>query len=634
MNHRSLFLAGVLALSTATLPAATLTVTTTNNYLPDGVTIAPNSLLEALETAGDADTIKFNIPGTGPFVIATPQSGYPLITVNDLTIDGYTQPGATPNTHSILAGNNARLQIVLDSSTGPGQRTLLGPLNNPGFGDSESAILAFLGAQNPTVRGLSFLSRHTDESDTDPDIYCVALANDSTGARLQGCWFGLAPDGQTVSGGRSAVASFKGDGGTQSSGLVFGTDGDGVNDVAEFNVCVGLALAIHLETSNVKVSGNYINVFPDGLTFFDTQGLANDKGIDVEAIENGEGHNMVIGTDGDGISDANERNVIAHSVYDRTVELWGAKATNVVIAGNYFGVGIDGVTPSPVPTNASPDFVQIKQQGSIRIGSNGDGISDNLEGNLIVGTPGDRFVDATGTQNATTITQVTVRGNRLVNCQFAAVPFGNPSLVYAQYYSTVVEDATQAVPVIGPVANDVLSVSFAAPNAANYPYAVIDLYACDPAGLTNRHYWPSPMVHPGTWLGSYVDNGPGDLDPNQNAFAIALSTLGVSVGTYVTVAVTYSQQDGLYNAGSAVTSPMAAPVAAQPTVLMQITPDGANVEVSWLAPASTFFAEFTDSLLPASWLDMHGETYTDGRNVLLLPYDPTSQTTFYRVVSF
>src|SRR5438128_322047 len=58
--------------------AAIRLVITTQNYLPDGVTVAPGSLLQALQMAGAGDTITFAIPGPGPHVIQTPLGGYPL----------------------------------------------------------------------------------------------------------------------------------------------------------------------------------------------------------------------------------------------------------------------------------------------------------------------------------------------------------------------------------------------------------------------------------------------------------------------------------------------------------------------------------------------------------------------------
>ncbi|MBK7998508.1 MAG: hypothetical protein IPK15_07275 [Verrucomicrobia bacterium] len=97
----------------------------------------------------------------------------------------------------------------------------------------------------------------------------------------------------------------------------------------------------------------------------------------------------VIGTNGDGVSDSDERNIFGHVVYDHLGEFYSS-SVNAVLAGNYFGVGVDGVTPSPMSTNINPDFVEFGGSiAQVRIGSNGDGISDDLEGNLIVNVPAD-----------------------------------------------------------------------------------------------------------------------------------------------------------------------------------------------------------------------------------------------------
>src|SRR5439155_13257403 len=131
------------------------------------------------------------------------------------------------------------------------------------------------GGDNVTVRGLSFIARRTPGSEDDPSIYCVALVNQATGARVQGCWFGLAPGAGTsladVKPGSSAVAAFRWriGGDVFSSGLVVGTDGDGANDRAEFNVMVGGRITLALELPVARISGNYVNVFPDGLHFVD-----------------------------------------------------------------------------------------------------------------------------------------------------------------------------------------------------------------------------------------------------------------------------------------------------------------------------------------------------------------------------
>src|SRR5947207_8661254 len=153
-----LFSTATLALFYSTAQAAVITVNTTNNVNP--LPLVETSLQQALTNLHDGDTIQFNIPGPGPFYISTPASGYTFITNNNVVIDGYSQPGSSPNTNSILQPNNARIQIVLDSRNGPEQRTRLNPSSNPGFSDWESAILPVQGAKNFKIRGVSFLSRH------------------------------------------------------------------------------------------------------------------------------------------------------------------------------------------------------------------------------------------------------------------------------------------------------------------------------------------------------------------------------------------------------------------------------------------------------------------------------------------
>lgn len=114
-------------------------------------------------------------------------------------------------------------------------------------------------------------------TEEDPSIYGVALMKASTGAKIQGCWFGVDPAQKTfaavdglipgIAGSSAAVASFKWEENgviDYSSGLLVGTDSDGVNDPGEANVICGQLVALHLETPNVRVSGNYINYLPNG----------------------------------------------------------------------------------------------------------------------------------------------------------------------------------------------------------------------------------------------------------------------------------------------------------------------------------------------------------------------------------
>jgi uncharacterized repeat protein (TIGR01451 family) len=104
---------------------ATITVTDTGDAIAlDGVVTLREAITAANTNAasGDApagevglDTIAFNIPGTGVHTIRPSPTTLPTIT-DPVTIDGYTQPGASPNTNPTTAASNAVLLIELDGS--------------------------------------------------------------------------------------------------------------------------------------------------------------------------------------------------------------------------------------------------------------------------------------------------------------------------------------------------------------------------------------------------------------------------------------------------------------------------------------------------------------------------------------
>jgi hypothetical protein len=106
------------ALTTACLLAAkpaqastTFTVTNTND---SGAGSLRQAMLDANATTG-ADVINFNIAGTGVHTI-TPATQLPTIT-SPVTINGYSQPGAQPNTKAV--GSDTVLKVVLSGRTAP-----------------------------------------------------------------------------------------------------------------------------------------------------------------------------------------------------------------------------------------------------------------------------------------------------------------------------------------------------------------------------------------------------------------------------------------------------------------------------------------------------------------------------------
>jgi hypothetical protein len=125
---------GVSAGFAAAASAATFTVTNTND---SGAGSLRQAILSANAAAG-SDTIAFNVSGAGctgaGVCTITPASLLPTVSETVL-IDGYTQPGASPNTNATGA-INAVLKVVL-----------AGPNGGGGGGIT-------LGAANSTVRGL------------------------------------------------------------------------------------------------------------------------------------------------------------------------------------------------------------------------------------------------------------------------------------------------------------------------------------------------------------------------------------------------------------------------------------------------------------------------------------------------
>ena len=104
-----------IALATAffglTALAATATTYTVTTTADSGAGSLRQAILDANTNAG-ADTIAFDIPGSGIHTI-TPLTALPAIT-QSLTIDGYTQTGASPNTNPFGQPWNAVILIEID----------------------------------------------------------------------------------------------------------------------------------------------------------------------------------------------------------------------------------------------------------------------------------------------------------------------------------------------------------------------------------------------------------------------------------------------------------------------------------------------------------------------------------------
>jgi CSLREA domain-containing protein len=226
------------------------------------------SLRQAItdNNAAGGGLIAFNIPGAGVHTITPP--AYPSVSllpaISRLVIlDGYTQPGASPNT--LAVGSNATLLINIDGVTTLPNGQSVGVTNG----------LVFNSGYN-CVRGLS--------------ITRFAASLNLSGANavhnwIQGNYIGVSPAGASDDHG-TGIQVIAG-----ASNNLIGTDADGVNDPAERNLISGKLLGIRIggsSTGGNQVAGNYLGTDAAGTTL-----VENVKGIE---ILGGSSNNTIGGT--------------------------------------------------------------------------------------------------------------------------------------------------------------------------------------------------------------------------------------------------------------------------------------------------------------------------------------------------
>ena len=469
--------------------------------------LSPAESNQVATIAGTTNRIKFGIPGAGPHFIKAPIYAdyvglFPTISATNLIVDGYSQPGSSPNTNPILAANNAVLKIVLDARTS----TLSEPFIPP-------PALTIVSA-DVSVRGLSILMAAVTNVGgiyTDGGIGFAGFGDGPcTGGSVQGCWLGVSPDQSIVAGGEIGIVAYNTGG-----GHVFGTDGDGVNDRNEFNVIVGCEVNIYLTgAANCRISGNFIGVMPNGISSIPPAAMAQLRESD--GIYSDPADNLLIGTDSNGIADADERNIMGglqgYSSNCEAIQLYEGN-TNVVVMGNYFGVGVDGVTP--LPNKKFFAAYLFYQHGTrARIGSNGDGVRDAIEANLIANHTGELF--RFGNKSNILI----FPGNSFVGN--TGPFFRDPEKSFnGQYLGTA--DLALITPVISNSTTRAVLVGWvpvSAPGADNLTPAEISIYLADPTTFSTK-----PQGK--TWLATYTDNGPQDLDPTPNQFQFNICALPI-----------------------------------------------------------------------------------------------------------
>ncbi len=330
---------------------ATFVVTTTADMVADPLNptafiVAPGSLRQAILDAnaapnsGGADTIVFNIPGTGVHTIL-PLSKLPTVT-DPVKIDGYSQLGASQNTNGPGLGDNAILQIELDGSLA---------------GSAASGL--WVAAGNSTIQGLAVNSFDAF------GIVLTVLGNDV----VAGNFVGTDATGMVAKPNRDSgivLGSFVGIG--SSNGNTIG----GLTPASRNVISGNGSFNLHIEPSNGNlIVGNFVGTDATGAAAL----TSNPIRAGIFAFSSGD--NTIGG------NTANARNIISGN-NGHGVEVSGILTTR--IQGNYVGTDVTGTV---AVANADGMVVyggSIDVSGNVISGNLGIGLSigdGTARGNLI-----------------------------------------------------------------------------------------------------------------------------------------------------------------------------------------------------------------------------------------------------------
>lgn len=330
-----------------TASAATFQVT---NTADSGGGSLRQAILDANANPGP-DTITFNIPGSGVHTIA-PSS--PLPTISDsVTIDGYTQPGASANT--LAVGSDAVLQIELSGASAKSPAGLNISASNSTIRGLVINRFNFYGIYLQTNGGNVIAGNYIGTDATGTASF--PIPNNGSGIFINGpnnTIGGLLPADRNLlsgngnaNGGTGVYISTINAKGNKVIGNYIGTNvsGNGVvynfnngvvltscsNNIiggttpAERNVLTGNQYGITVNNgSSNQIMGNYIGTRADG-----TAGIGNGTGVNLDGASKGNtvggttpgSGNVIAWNSGEGIfvsSDSSNEAILGNSIHDNT----------------------------------------------------------------------------------------------------------------------------------------------------------------------------------------------------------------------------------------------------------------------------------------------------------------------------
>src|SRR5579884_3651105 len=311
---------------------------------------------------GLGDTIDFNIPadasgcksqkigGTNHTVYTIVlQALLPQVLADQTTIDGYSQPGTTPNTNSLGQSDNAVIGIVLDGSK----------LDSASLTDHDDGL--YLYADHDTVQGLSVEGFGQGPGD-------AQIRLGGTGETVQGSFVGLTPSGKANAHGTNghgialaymaAKAKIGGSWSTEPStmNVISGNQYDGI---------------VFLGSPKDTIQGNIIGPTPSGGAgpTIQTAGIAPAFGAPTSGIQPND--NATIG---------GKRGSTANLISANGDGIDIADGTGTTITGNLIGTDLTG-SKSLGNSGTGINVAPVVSHGSTTIGGTGSGAGNIIGGN-------------------------------------------------------------------------------------------------------------------------------------------------------------------------------------------------------------------------------------------------------------
>jgi len=350
----------------------------------------------------DTEHSIFMIPGTGVHTI-DPLTALPTIRDTETHITGYTQEGSSQGT---IAGRTNTIELSANTTSFDGLT---------------------IRADNTTVSGLIINAFRTGINGTTTE----------ENAFIWGNYIGSTSDGTMAMGNSSVGINLQ-----RFTNSYIGTNGDNFNDENEGNLVVDNPQGIQIRnTSNVLIAGNIVGLDKtatyairnrfNGIYIRDADGvnvigfngdLADGQAYNYRNISSGNGNdglrilnsdnqivsnnyfgtnsdgtvaigntnygvqlqgsssNNIIGTDSDGDEDVNERNLLSGNGSGIRLQVSGTGVDNLIM-GNYIGTDVTGNNALPNENNG----LDLNSFTYTIVGTNGDGIRDDIERNIISG---------------------------------------------------------------------------------------------------------------------------------------------------------------------------------------------------------------------------------------------------------